>query len=346
MFCHVGSGRSSQTRLLAGAVVRKRPAGSAEKKSRTSPATNGETENGEITPRRTFAARAEDNETEPLSNKKRKFDSEEDPQAISMQCIGILPGLGTYADSSDSEQSSDTDQETIPTLAVDLLGRKIVQAVLKNKSSSGSGSRSPDHHQVPEITGSPANSGGHQITTKFRRSPDHHQVQEITGSPPSSRDHRITTKFQRSLDHHQVPEITGSPPSLGDHRITTKFQRSPDHQQIQEVTGSPPSSGDHRITTKFRRSPDHHQVPEITGSPPSSGDHRITTKFRRSPDHHQVPEITGSPPSSGDHRITTKIPEITGSPPSSRDHRITTKFRRSQDHHQVLLQLQLRAITT
>nr|CAD7446184.1 unnamed protein product [Timema bartmani] len=266
MFCHVGRGRSSQTRLLAGAVVRKRPAGSAEKKSRTSPATNGETENGEIPPRRTFAARAEDNETEPLSNKKRKFDSEEDPQAISMQCIGILPGLGTYADSSDSEQSSDTDQETIPTLAVDLLGRKIVQAVLKNKSSSGSGrirltaskklentkfSRSPDHHQVPEITVSPANSGGHQITTKFRRSPDHHQVQEITGSPPSSGDHRITTKFRRSPDHHQVPEITGSPPSLGDHRITTKSQRSPDHHQVPEITGSPPSSGDHRITTKF-----------------------------------------------------------------------------------------------
>nr|CAD7268948.1 unnamed protein product [Timema shepardi] len=72
-------------------------------------------------------------------NKKRRLERQEDPQANSMQCIGILPGLGTYADSSDSEQSSDTDQETVPTLAVDLLGRKIVQAVLKNKSSSGSG---------------------------------------------------------------------------------------------------------------------------------------------------------------------------------------------------------------
>nr|CAD7206564.1 unnamed protein product [Timema douglasi] len=79
------------------------------------------------------------NLSEQGHNKKRRLERQEDPQANSMQCIGILPGLGTYADSSDSEQSSDTDQETVPTLAVDLLGRKIVQAVLKNKSSSGSG---------------------------------------------------------------------------------------------------------------------------------------------------------------------------------------------------------------
>ncbi|XP_026673523.1 protein FAM192A-like isoform X2 [Ceratina calcarata] len=45
----------------------------------------------------------------------------------SMKCIGILPGLGSYEDSSDSECSSDTDQDPDPNHPrYDLLGRKIV----------------------------------------------------------------------------------------------------------------------------------------------------------------------------------------------------------------------------
>ncbi|XP_012539293.1 PSME3-interacting protein [Monomorium pharaonis] len=43
-----------------------------------------------------------------------------------LKCIGILPGLGTYDNSSDSDGSSDTDQETEPNPTVyDILGRKI-----------------------------------------------------------------------------------------------------------------------------------------------------------------------------------------------------------------------------
>lgn len=43
-----------------------------------------------------------------------------------LKCIGILPGLGTYDNSSDSDCSSDTDQETEPNPSVyDMLGRKI-----------------------------------------------------------------------------------------------------------------------------------------------------------------------------------------------------------------------------
>ncbi|XP_071639424.1 PSME3-interacting protein isoform X2 [Temnothorax longispinosus] len=42
-----------------------------------------------------------------------------------LKCIGILPGLGTYDNSSDSDCSSDTDQETEPNPCVyDMLGRK------------------------------------------------------------------------------------------------------------------------------------------------------------------------------------------------------------------------------
>lgn len=49
-----------------------------------------------------------------------------------LKCIGILPGLGTYDNSSDSDCSSDTDQETEPNPSIyDMLGRKI--KTLKDK---------------------------------------------------------------------------------------------------------------------------------------------------------------------------------------------------------------------
>lgn len=52
-----------------------------------------------------------------------------------LKCIGILPGLGTYDNSSDSDCSSDTDQETEPNPSIyDMLGRKI--KVLKEKEKS------------------------------------------------------------------------------------------------------------------------------------------------------------------------------------------------------------------
>lgn len=52
-----------------------------------------------------------------------------------MKCIGILPGLGSYEDSSDSECSSDTDQDPEPSHSkYDLLGRKI--KLLKDKEKS------------------------------------------------------------------------------------------------------------------------------------------------------------------------------------------------------------------
>lgn len=52
-----------------------------------------------------------------------------------MKCIGILPGLGSYDDSSDSDCSSDTDQDPeLNQSKYDLLGRKIEAAKDKEKS--------------------------------------------------------------------------------------------------------------------------------------------------------------------------------------------------------------------
>lgn len=52
-----------------------------------------------------------------------------------MQCIGILPGLGFYTNSSDSDCSSDTDEEhDKKKMKYDILGRQIVCSEDKNKS--------------------------------------------------------------------------------------------------------------------------------------------------------------------------------------------------------------------
>jgi hypothetical protein len=74
-------------------------------------------------------------------SRKRKNPDEEvqngDSTSMGLRCIGILPGLGLYPDSSDSEQSSDTDQELASVSGYDLLGRKIThQTKLKATSSS------------------------------------------------------------------------------------------------------------------------------------------------------------------------------------------------------------------
>lgn len=52
-----------------------------------------------------------------------------------MKCIGILPGLGSYEDSSGSDCSSDTDQDPEPShTKYDLLGREI--KLVKDKQES------------------------------------------------------------------------------------------------------------------------------------------------------------------------------------------------------------------
>ena len=76
------------------------------------------------------------------TSRKRKNDDEEiqngDSTAVGLQCIGILPGLGLYPDSSDSEQSSDTDQELGSACSYDLVGRKITLGTKSKPTSSSS----------------------------------------------------------------------------------------------------------------------------------------------------------------------------------------------------------------
>jgi hypothetical protein len=77
---------------------------------------------------------------EGMSRKRRNPDEEVQnggSASVGLRCIGILPGLGLYPDSSDSEQSSDTDQELASPSGYDLLGRKITQQT-KSKAASSS----------------------------------------------------------------------------------------------------------------------------------------------------------------------------------------------------------------
>lgn len=86
------------------------------------------------------------NEIEPISssnvsavntedNVTKSIEREINVNDRNMQCIGILPGLGFYANSSDSDCSSDTDEEQDrKKMKYDILGRQIVCSEDKNKS--------------------------------------------------------------------------------------------------------------------------------------------------------------------------------------------------------------------
>lgn len=80
-------------------------------------------------------------DTEDTSRKRKNNDEDiqnDDTTAVGLQCIGILPGLGLYPDSSDSEQSSDTDQELGSASRYDLVGRKIPLETKPKSASSSS----------------------------------------------------------------------------------------------------------------------------------------------------------------------------------------------------------------
>lgn len=144
-----GSGRNSQLRLLAGAVVKrtgKQPTGSevATKGSKRKLSETEEDNDTVLTKGKDYPRHvAEDVENsekklrETETEKKTLIDGtgagKENKLAGGMKCIGILPGLGSYQHSSDSEASSDTDEE-IEQPKYDLLGRKIKSSKDKEKS--------------------------------------------------------------------------------------------------------------------------------------------------------------------------------------------------------------------
>ncbi|XP_015510535.1 PSME3-interacting protein isoform X1 [Neodiprion lecontei] len=145
-----GSGRNSQLRLLAGAVVKrteKQPSGSDDTTKGSKRKLSEIEENGDVTVPKLKECSMHAVQTAETSGEKvneTKFatktltDVEEvlekaTKMAGGMKCIGILPGLGSYQHSSDSEASSDTDEE-IEHTKYDLLGRKIEPVKTEEKS--------------------------------------------------------------------------------------------------------------------------------------------------------------------------------------------------------------------
>lgn len=65
---------------------------------------------------------------EEVDGKRKRDEADSDQlQQGALTCVGILPGLGCYNDSSDSELSSDSEQEAQAQIRIDMLGRKIIK---------------------------------------------------------------------------------------------------------------------------------------------------------------------------------------------------------------------------
>ncbi|XP_011148089.1 protein FAM192A isoform X2 [Harpegnathos saltator] len=123
-FC--GSSRPSQLKLLAGVIVKR---SDKQKQKETSKGIKRKlsTSDNDID---TTKKEEIDTSCEQAKNMPKRVNSD-----CGLKCIGILPGLGTYEDSSDSDCSSDTDEETEPCpCKYDMLGRRIKQSKDKEKS--------------------------------------------------------------------------------------------------------------------------------------------------------------------------------------------------------------------
>ncbi|KAG8038101.1 hypothetical protein G9C98_006426 [Cotesia typhae] len=98
------AGKHSQVKVLAGVVVnRPEKSGSSQGTKRKLPETD-----------------TDDN------SPKKEIKTEQQKSQSGMKCIGILPGIGSYNDSSDTDCSSDSEAEYANPVKYDLLGRKIV----------------------------------------------------------------------------------------------------------------------------------------------------------------------------------------------------------------------------
>lgn len=140
--------RTSQTRLLAGAVVRKRTSDNAigtdtPKKICLSPNQGQEIDKLNHTSEPNMLKESEKLEEKDKRKRKERDDTEINgvqsadlSNGEAMLCIGILPGMGSYHDSSDSEQSSDTDVDLPSSTGYDLLGRKLQSSSKKDGRNS------------------------------------------------------------------------------------------------------------------------------------------------------------------------------------------------------------------
>jgi len=131
----IGSGKTAQSKLLAGIVKRKAP---APVSSNNDSSSNGEdskkpkldqtSPSGSST---TSAVISSTSETAVDSNNL----VHSVPYKGSLVCIGVLPGLGSYSDSSNSEDDS-SDSETGDNVPRDLCGRQLVQATEEEHEGS------------------------------------------------------------------------------------------------------------------------------------------------------------------------------------------------------------------
>lgn len=116
------STRPSQKSLISG-LVRKRPAAAdlaatgappASAAATKKPCTSSSSSTASSTTTTTTSTHTADN-TSPDSVS---------PNAAGLYCIGVLPGIGRYTESSDSEKSTDTDED-YDYSSYDWVGRKI-----------------------------------------------------------------------------------------------------------------------------------------------------------------------------------------------------------------------------
>ncbi|XP_053687955.1 PSME3-interacting protein [Sabethes cyaneus] len=120
----VVSNRMSQKKILAGVVVKKRkleeePSETPNNESpieKKEPAKTSTSKDLSMTENNTQIS---EHQTPTAGNKKVKSGA--------LQVIGILPGLGSYRESTDSEASSDSDEDPVDAGQYDWIGRKIVK---------------------------------------------------------------------------------------------------------------------------------------------------------------------------------------------------------------------------
>lgn len=137
--------RNSQLKLLAGVVV-KRPEKQKQGdvirgiKRKLSPADENRNAQNKEESQTTQLNSQQDTkctEDESKNYEDMSMESKLVNETSGLKCIGILPGLGSYDDSSDSVSSSDTDQDPEPNHSkYDLLGRKIEPPALNDKEKS------------------------------------------------------------------------------------------------------------------------------------------------------------------------------------------------------------------
>lgn len=125
------STRPSQKSILSG-MVRKRAAApastaGASSSSSTSSASDPTPAAVDATEPQTpvsSAASSTDASATPATSTEMSIKSPTTPASVGLRCIGVLPGLGRYHESSDSEKSTDTDDDYDYT-EYDWLGRSI-----------------------------------------------------------------------------------------------------------------------------------------------------------------------------------------------------------------------------